>query len=92
MSVDRMEALRGLAKLIGLLDPPDDGTPNRQIHPGTHTHKCPNCAHIWEHADPENLTRYPQSTEYNARHRCPKCNTAQTWKHGINAHGWENAQ
>lgn len=39
-----------------------------------HKHRCPNCAHVWEHCKPERAAK-------KAAHTCAQCGTVQYWKY-----------
>lgn len=43
-----------------------------------HKHKCPSCAHIWEH---ETAALRGNKELYDAAHHCPRCGTEQFYKH-----------
>lgn len=43
-----------------------------------HSHKCPNCGHIWTHARPVGAT----DLAYQLAHTCP-CGTVQYYRHFV---------
>lgn len=60
-----------LFQLIELLDKISSNTPPRGN--GKHKHKCPQCSHIWEHAE--------NCFDKTKEHTCTQCGTEQWFRY-----------